>query len=720
MKKVININFQGRVVMIEESAYENLKHYIESLRIHFANEEGCDEIINDIESRISELFAEVIKKGSPCVSEDDLNAIIASIGRPEDFEEEENVLGGKEAKSHINQATAQNAQGRKQLFRDETNKKIGGVCAGIANYFNVDPTIVRLITLVLFFTYGIGIIPYIILWIAVPSSATQVIGSSQKKLFRDVSNKTIGGVCSGLANYFNVSLWIPKVIFIVGAFCSLPLSIFFRFHAGGFFFPGINGFFIAVYIILWVVVPPAVTASNKLSMKGENVDLNNIKSTVQEDLGDSKKKVNNASKTNYNLDQELIPVRERSTLGGIFIILFKVFAYFILGCILISVIAALFGIGIGAFSLYPLKGYIIGGSWQNTLALLTIILCIWLPVVGIIIWIIRALTKTSRNVYLRMTFVCLWLVGLISAIVLCISVYNDIRDVNNPVDQPVMLTNAKIDRLEINYLRKDKPFRFSRYWIFGHSSYSIQSTRTYNGRFSFLNRVPYIEDSVLINNTSLHFIQSTTDSFSVDITKLSNGSSTNNANYLADRLNYSGITQQDSILNVPSYFALNQTDKFRNQFVVITVAVPLGKKIIVHQNDGFSNRIFLGFNDDFNDNSGNYWDYDTEYIMTKDGLQPTQIDPEERREKIKSAEEIIKEQQEKIKEQQEHIKENIEKQKEDLKEQQEKIKQNLENVENKMSTKVQNNTSLNQDSESISVGFENPILMIGKAFAKII
>ena len=60
MKKVININFQGRVVPIEETAFELLKQYTDSLRVYFANEEGRDEIINDIESRIGELFQESV------------------------------------------------------------------------------------------------------------------------------------------------------------------------------------------------------------------------------------------------------------------------------------------------------------------------------------------------------------------------------------------------------------------------------------------------------------------------------------------------------------------------------------------------------------------------------------------------------------------------------------------------------------------------------------
>src|SRR5215211_9003359 len=94
MKKVININFQGRVIPIEETAYEILKQYIESLRQYFSNEEGRDEIVNDIESRIAELFSERLKKGTTCITDDDVNAVIAGMGRPSDFEQAEAEIGG--------------------------------------------------------------------------------------------------------------------------------------------------------------------------------------------------------------------------------------------------------------------------------------------------------------------------------------------------------------------------------------------------------------------------------------------------------------------------------------------------------------------------------------------------------------------------------------------------------------------------------------------------
>ncbi len=105
MKKVININFQGRVIPIEETAFDLLKQYIDSLRSYFAREEGRDEIINDIESRIAELFSERLKKGAVCITDQDVNEVSASIGRPEDFEDD----GGTAAQDTADEGAGQSS-----------------------------------------------------------------------------------------------------------------------------------------------------------------------------------------------------------------------------------------------------------------------------------------------------------------------------------------------------------------------------------------------------------------------------------------------------------------------------------------------------------------------------------------------------------------------------------------------------------------------------------
>ena len=142
MNKVININFQGRILPIEELAYETLKQYIDSLRAYFAKEEGRDEIINDIECRIAELCEDRLKKASVCITVDAINLIIASIGRPADFEAQEGFENTSQFQSSASASSTNThfeaGQNNKRLYRDEQNKVLGGVCSGIANYFGIE------------------------------------------------------------------------------------------------------------------------------------------------------------------------------------------------------------------------------------------------------------------------------------------------------------------------------------------------------------------------------------------------------------------------------------------------------------------------------------------------------------------------------------------------------------------------------------------------------
>ncbi len=86
----------------------------------------------------------------------------------------------------------------------------------------------------------------------------------RKRFYRDTDHKVIGGVCSGLAAYFRIDPVVMRILFVVTA-C---------FWGGG----------ILIYLILWFATPEAASAAEKLEMRGERVDVNNIKATVQEEM----------------------------------------------------------------------------------------------------------------------------------------------------------------------------------------------------------------------------------------------------------------------------------------------------------------------------------------------------------------------------------------------------------------------------------------------------
>jgi phage shock protein PspC (stress-responsive transcriptional regulator) len=160
MKKTYTINISGTVFHIEEDAYEKLNNYLTGLKQHFGNDEEGLEIVADIEARIAEIFISKRAAEKEVITTDWVDEIIKTMGIPEEFEEE-----GTPGSSNADKK-------KRRLYRDPDHKIIGGVCGGLAAYFNMDPVIMRLIFAFLFLLNGLGLLIYIILWIAVPEAKT--------------------------------------------------------------------------------------------------------------------------------------------------------------------------------------------------------------------------------------------------------------------------------------------------------------------------------------------------------------------------------------------------------------------------------------------------------------------------------------------------------------------------------------------------------------------
>ena len=177
MKKTLTVNLGGTVFNIDEDAYQLLDKYLTNLRIHFQKEEGSEEIMNDFEMRISELFSERIRLGYEVITIEHVEEVIKRMGKPEDiFEGEE----GKEDKQE-KQAESTNevpsddkiTEGRKKLMRDPDNRILGGVASGIAAYMGWDATAVRLAMIILLFVpYAPIVLLYLILWLVMPQART--------------------------------------------------------------------------------------------------------------------------------------------------------------------------------------------------------------------------------------------------------------------------------------------------------------------------------------------------------------------------------------------------------------------------------------------------------------------------------------------------------------------------------------------------------------------
>lgn len=162
MKKAVNISIGQTLFTIEEDAYLKLDDYLKSIRKHFTHSEDKEEIIIDIESRITEQFLEAKKK---IITFKEVEKVIESMGTVEDFEEEE---GGPTVAIE-----AVEVKEKKKLYRDSENKIIAGVCSGFGVYFNIKPIWIRILFIIfIIVTYGFGIILYILFAILIPEAKT--------------------------------------------------------------------------------------------------------------------------------------------------------------------------------------------------------------------------------------------------------------------------------------------------------------------------------------------------------------------------------------------------------------------------------------------------------------------------------------------------------------------------------------------------------------------
>ena len=175
MNKTLSIGLAGFSFVIEEHAYIKLSDYLAALRNSLDAAEA-DEVMHDIEIRMVEIFKDSLGKRE-VINADDVDRVIAQIGKPEQIEEQEEAyFSEKTANTNRNSGTY---RGQKQLFRDPEKQKIAGVCAGLAHYTGMDMTLMRAIWVIVFLVMIpaagsalLVVLLYIILWAILPKAQT--------------------------------------------------------------------------------------------------------------------------------------------------------------------------------------------------------------------------------------------------------------------------------------------------------------------------------------------------------------------------------------------------------------------------------------------------------------------------------------------------------------------------------------------------------------------
>lgn len=296
MKKNISINLQGLIFHIEEDGYEILQRYLQDVKAHFSTFRGHEEIVADIEGRIAEIFAARTSALKQVITYEDVEAMMSKMGRVQDFQNDgaldedddaadlgsygQPVGGGQQAYAGATGPAGPDTvppalEEPRRLYRDMSNRRVAGVAAGLARYFNVNPLWIRLGFILTLLSPAIGdfvgalpaisILTYVVLWIALPKRYDDnrpfQDDDVTRKLYRDTDNGSVGGVSAGLAHYLGIEVAIVRILFVV-------LALF-------------GGSGLLLYLILWMVVPPALTLTQKAQMRGEAVTLSGLENSLR-------------------------------------------------------------------------------------------------------------------------------------------------------------------------------------------------------------------------------------------------------------------------------------------------------------------------------------------------------------------------------------------------------------------------------------------------------
>ena len=397
MKKTLTINIGHSIFNIEEDAYDILNRYLDSIKNYFNKIDNDLEIIKDFELRIAENFSSKVSSSKQCIDLSDVKEVIEIMGSLDDFKEIYNDTDTENVKEE---------KKSNKLFRDSSNRIIAGVCSGIAEYFKIDPIIVRVL---FFIAVPLNLIVYIIFWTGIPSKDFNP--DLRKILYRDKENGVIGGVSKGLSNYLKIDANIIRIVFVVSLF----------FGGAGLLF----------YLLLWLFTKEAKTIGQKMNMSGFNVNLSNIEDFI-------KKKTKNLNSPENTLTKVfLFPFRLLAPLINAFLKI-GVFVFKTIFFMFSSIFIVFISILLFVFSTISFKDisseqdsefYELLNAVPDYFAIFSVLFLLLTIVISIIISF-YVLFKKKSNSYFFMLLIFLWIAFLILIMISLPNIILNMQDLN--------------------------------------------------------------------------------------------------------------------------------------------------------------------------------------------------------------------------------------------------------------------------------------------------
>jgi len=536
MNKTISINIGGLFFQIDEEAYKLLENYLDSLKKHFVNTEGKEEILQDIESRIAEIFQSKIELGQPLIVPADVEETIKILGQPDDIGSSEE---GKEKEKE------KSTSFKKRLYRDDDHKVLGGVCSGLGHYFNVDPVWFRIFFIVALFIFGSSALVYLLLWIIIPKAST-----TEERLNMKGQPMTISEIQENIKNEFE------------------DLKSRFK---------------------------EKKEDANPSSRK-KNAEMRQKKRRAEQERYYSHQQRYMASVISQARPVKETGTGFGSTLGEVIYYLLRALLIF-LGVVLLVIAIILTGSlvlsltasdsflfftkwGISSISFPVLSNLFFENLWQQQLVVVSLILLIGVPLLMLIFNSIRLIAGIKTKIRIvSVTASLLWVTGLILAIFLTVNVIGNFNEKSN-VKQEVVLPQPK-EMLTIDVSDNLPAFRNKPYL----DEELIETDNYDHQRFVFKNCYfsNYDDKLIAYGFPKLKIIPSKTGDYKLTVVKFSRGTTIMSARERAEAI-LLDVKIPDSTLIINNYFMLPANEKWRNQSVKIILEVPEGKSIFMTKN----------------------------------------------------------------------------------------------------------------------------------------
>ncbi len=529
MNKTININLGGVFFHIDEVAYQKLKGYLDAIRRSLSDDpQGRDEIIADIETRIGELLSDKVKDIRQVINEADIDQVIEVMGRPEDYMVDDELFSDDRYGTYQKRKT-------KKLYRDGSDKFLGGVSSGIAHYLNVDVIWIRLAWLVAAFGFGFGFI---------------------------------------------------------------------------------------VYPLLWILLPEATTTAEKLEMEGEPVNISNIEKKIRDELSQASSRVKDGiedvSEKVKNADYKKYGEKAKSgsqdfieTLGKIFVTVFMIIGKFIGVLLVIIAVVTILALLISLFTIGSID--FIHHEWLSydafffnssglpvwVISILTFLL-VGIPFFFLFALGLRILSNNTKTVgkVAKLTLLGIWLMALLTAIFFGTRQFM-MTAYDGSVTNTTEIQFNVVDTLSLN--------------ITGDDSISDRRELRHSwGRDVVLDENDI--EKIYSNNIRMNIFESKDTTLYVKTRKRSKGKSRQDARDNAGMIEHQ-VNLSDDRLEIQGYFLSDVKNRFGEQKIYVDLYLPEGQVIYLDE----SSRTFLYDVDNIqevydNDMAGHH------FKMTRDGL----------------------------------------------------------------------------------------------------